>query len=101
MEWNVDRHQFATLARGACVQCAPLGANSKLVAWTCKLLARDTKAKLLIAYSDTDAGEIGTIYQACNWVCVGKGSATTQWIAPNGRIYDQKLPYDMRRREGF
>jgi hypothetical protein len=64
-------------------------------------MAKDTKAKLLIAYSDTDAGEIGTIYQACNWICVGKGSSTTQWIAPTGRVYDQKLPYDLQRRGGF
>lgn len=101
MEFAVSRDEFAILARGACVHWAPKGSNSKLVAWTCKLLPKDTKAKVLIAYSDTDAGEIGTIYQACNWVCVGKGSSTTQWIAPNGRIYDQKLPYDLRRRDGF
>ncbi len=101
MEWHLERNEFATLARGACVHWAPLGSNSKLVSWTCRLLPKDAKAKLLIAYSDTDAGEIGTIYQACNWACVGKGASTTQWLAPNGRIYDQKLPYDMRRREGF
>lgn len=100
-EWNLQRDEFATLARGACVHWAPKGTNSKLVSWTCKLLPLHTKAKLVVAYSDTDAGEIGTIYQACNWYCVGRGSSTNQWIAPNGRIYDQKLPYDLRRRDGF
>ena len=101
LEWGIERRQLAILARGACVHWAPPGSNSKLVSWTCKLLTKAIGAKLVIAYSDTDAGEIGTIYQACNWTCVGRGASTTQWIAPNGRIYDQKLPYDMRRRDGF
>lgn len=101
LEWNVARDELAVLARGACVHWSPSGTNSKLVSWTCKLLAKDTKAKLVIAYSDTDAGEIGTIYQACNWVCVGRGASTTQWIAPNGRVFDQKLPYDLRRKDSF
>jgi hypothetical protein len=101
MEWRVKRSEFAILARGANTHWSPKGANSKLVSFSCKQLAKQTGAKIVMAYSDTDAGEIGTIYQACNWVCVGRGASTTQWIAPNGRIYDQKLPYDLRRREGF
>lgn len=100
MLYKVDRSALMVLARGACVHWAPIGTNSKLVAWTCKLVARDTNAKIMIAYSDTDAGEIGTIYQACNWVYVGRGSSTRQWVAPNGRVYDQKLPSDLRERQG-
>lgn len=95
-----DYKQLAYLTRGANVHWSPKGANSKLVSWTCRLLARATLAKLIIAYSDTDAGEIGTIYQACNWVCVGKGSSTRQWVAPSGRVMDQKLPSDLRRKQG-
>ena len=88
------------LVRGANVHWSPKGANSKLVSWTCRLLTKDTGSRLIIAYSDTDAGEIGTIYQACNWVCIGKGSSTRQWIAPNGRVYDQKYPYNMAKSRG-
>lgn len=100
MEFRIRRDELAYLARGANVHWSPKGANSKLVSWACRLLPKRTNAKLAIAYSDTDAGEIGTIYQACNWVCIGKGSSTTQWIAPNGRIYDQKHPSNLRAREG-
>jgi hypothetical protein len=100
MPFAVKPSELAVLARGACVHWAPQGTNSKLVSWTCRLFAKDTPCKVVIAYADTDAGEIGTIYQACNWTCIGKGSATRQWIAPNGRIYDQKLPYDMKRAQG-
>lgn len=100
MEFSVERDQFGVLSRGANVHWSPKGANSKLVSWTCKLLAKQTPLKLLIAYSDTDAGEIGTIYQACNWTYVGRGSSTMQWVAPNGRIFDQKYPSDRRRADG-
>lgn len=100
-EFNLNGiDEMAYLIRGANVHWSPPGANSKLVSWTCKLLARDTKAKLIIAYSDTDAGEIGTIYQACNWAYIGLGASTRQWVAPNGRIYDQKYAYDLSRKQG-
>jgi hypothetical protein len=98
--FRIRRHELAVLARGACVHWAPQGTNSKLVSWTTKLFREDTACKILIAYADTDAGEIGTIYQACGWTYIGRGASTRQWIAPTGRIYDQKLPYDMKRRYG-
>ena len=101
MEFGLSNYsELAYLARGANVHWSPPGANSKLVSWTCKLLSKRNEAKLIIAYSDTDAGEIGTIYQACNWICIGKGSSTNQWIDPSGTIWDQKLPYDLKRRKG-
>ena len=91
--FGVDRHALAILARGACVHWAPVGSNSKLVSWTTRLAPKvDPRLKVMIAYADTDAGEVGTIYQACNWTYIGRGSATRQWVAPNGRVMDQKLP---------
>lgn len=100
MPFSVKSHELAVLARGACTHWSPVGANSKLVSWTCRLFAKDSACKVVMAYSDTDAGEIGTIYQACNWIYIGTGAATRQWIAPSGRVYDQKLPYDLKRRQG-
>lgn len=99
--FGIQKHELAILARGACVHWAPTGANSKLVSWTARLMAVDTPCKLMIAYADTDAGEIGTIYQACNWLYIGPGSATRQWIAPNGRVMDQKLPYNIASKYNF
>lgn len=98
---GVTPQQLRVLARGACVHWAPTGANSKLVALTCKLLARDKTAKIVIAYSDTDAGEIGTIYQACNWTYIGPGASTLQFVAPTGKVYDGKLPYNVRNAKGL
>ncbi len=100
-EFNLQsQNELAYLQRGANVHWAPTGANSKLVSWTARLVKKQTSAKIMIAYSDTDAGEIGTIYQACNWVCIGKGSSTNQFVSPDGRIYDQKLPHNMGKRYG-
>lgn len=99
-EFGIKSNEMGVLARGACVHWAPVGSNSKLVAWTARLMAKETDAKLLVAYSDTDAGEIGTIYQACNWTYIGRGKPTIQFIAPTGRVYDQKIVYDIRRKQG-
>lgn len=95
-----NQGQFAYLMRGANVHWSPTGANSRLVSWTCRLLTKQSDAKIIIAYSDTDAGEIGTIYQACNWVCVGKGHVPDQWVAPNGRIYDHKYASNLAKKRG-
>lgn len=96
-----SQKEFAYLQRGANVHWSPSGANSKLVSWTCKLLAKSSGAKIIIAYSDSDAGEIGTIYQAAGWTYIGKGSSTQQWISPQGRVYDQMLPRDIARSKGL
>lgn len=92
--------ELAYLARGANVHWAPVGTNSKLVSWSCRLIAKDSGCKIALAYADTDAGEIGTIYQACNWVHIGKGSSTRQWVSPTGRVLDQKLPHNLMVRDG-
>ena len=99
-EFNLDKQELAYLARGACVHWAPKGSNSRLIASACKLLRQESEARLVIAYADTDGGEIGTIYQACNWVYIGRGSSTQQFVSPGGVIRDQKLPWDLKRKKG-
>lgn len=96
-EWGLEPRELATLARGACVHWAPAGSNSRLIAHAVKLLQRATGVKLVLAYSDTDAGEIGTVYQAAGWAYVGRGQSTNQLVAPNGRIYDQKQVSNYRK----
>lgn len=88
----IEREELLVLARGACVHWAPPGSNSKLVSWTTRLIPKSKPhAKLLLAYADTDAGEIGTIYQACNWTYIGLSGWVPQFVAPNGRIYDGRI----------
>ena len=88
--FGVRPREFAVLARGACVHWAPNGSNSRLLAWTVRLLRREGAARVLVAYADTDAGEIGTVYQACGWAYVGAPGAAKQVVAPSGRIFDER-----------
>ena len=79
------------LERGANVHWAHPHAGSYLVARACKLASRDYGWKVFYAYSDETAGEIGTIYQACNWTYIGRGvgrgngnTSRAEYINPEG-----------------
>lgn len=98
--FEVERHELLTLARGACVHWAPPGTNSKLVAWSVKHLQRMKRGKVMIAYADSDAGEIGTIYQACGWHYIGASGWVPQMVAPNGRVYDCRIVSEAAGKSG-
>jgi hypothetical protein len=98
--FNIDARELAILARGACTHWAPQNTNSKLVSWTTKLLRKNTDLKVLAAYSDSDAGEIGTIYQAANWYYYGESAKVQQIVAPNGRVYDRKTISNRSKQNG-
>jgi len=66
-----NRTKAICLERGACVHYAHPHAGSFLVANACKMAADDYGWRIFYAYSDVEAGEIGTIYQACNWHYLG------------------------------
>jgi hypothetical protein len=87
-------------------------------------MSRLAVGRIVVAYADSDAGEIGTVYQAANWTYIGQGSRggtpeivapngrayngrrlgqvgqASQFVAPNGRVYDHKLPYSLRAQRG-
>jgi hypothetical protein len=94
---GVPDSDIAYLARGACSHWTPQGSASKLIGQTLKIVAKKGY-KVAIAYADTDAGEIGTVYQATNWLCIGRGSSTTQLIHPDtGRVYDMKTTGNIKK----
>jgi hypothetical protein len=100
-QFGLISNEIAYLARGACAHWTPTGSASKLIGHSLRM-ARKKGLKLAIAYADTDAGEIGTVYQATNWLCIGQGASTKQMIHPmTGRIYDQKISYDRARGTNF
>ena len=59
------------LARGACIHSAPKNSASYLIRKACKMASKDYGWNVFFAYSDSDAGEIGTVYQASNWLYLG------------------------------
>jgi len=91
-QFGIGTGDLLTLARGACAHWAPSHSNSKLIGWTCRMVG--ARGKLMWATCDTDAGEIGTIYQACNFVYIGASDGVTradrEIVAPSGRVYNQR-----------
>lgn len=100
IQFGIERDALCTLARGACVHWAPPGTNSRLVSVVCRLLGKQRRWKLIWATSDTDAGEVGTIYQACNWTYIGTSQRNreNEVIAPNGRILNIRVLTSYARR---
>jgi hypothetical protein len=83
------RDKAICLARGACAHWAHPHAASFLIARACKAARNDHGWTVFYAYSDPLAGEIGTIYQACNWLYLGTGTGRSEgrW---RWRFYDRR-----------
>lgn len=83
-------HKVATLCRGACVHWAHPHSASFLINAACRQMAKKGY-NIFIAYSDMAAGEIGTVYQASNWLYCGTTSPTEKFKTPSGEIKDARL----------
>lgn len=84
-QFGIDRSRLLFLARGACAHWTPPGSASKLIAWTTRLLERGSVGDVLLAYGDPEAGEIGTVYQACGWSYIGRTGGGHGWESPSMR----------------
>lgn len=82
-----DTKKFERLiSRGACVSWSPKNLASSLIMYSIKWMVRFTDYRLFVAYSDAEAKELGTIYQACNFYYIGKRSgAKNQYLTETGR----------------
>ena len=60
------------LNRGACAYWTPKNTASYMIAKSYKIL-KERGIKMIVAFCTPEAGEIGTIYQALNWVYCGQG----------------------------
>lgn len=83
-----NRKKAIALERGACVHYAPPNAASFLISRACELMT-EKGFRVFYAYADVEAGEMGTVYQACNWLYIGKGVGRNgrmreNWIRPDG-----------------
>jgi hypothetical protein len=80
------------LGRGACAFWTPPWSGSFLVSRACRLVAKQfNEPTYFVAFSDWSAGEIGTIYQACNWTYLGH-SQTKEYRGPNNERLDINTP---------
>jgi hypothetical protein len=84
------------LCRGACVHWAHKHSASHLISTACNLMAQKG-THIFVAYSDTEAGEIGTVHQACNWIYCGETAGTTMYQTSDGKVRDTKLIHSCTR----
>ena len=61
----------ALIQRGASASWTPKNLGSRLVSFACRWMVKNTEKRAFIGYSDSQAGELGTIYQACNFEYLG------------------------------
>lgn len=74
------------ISRGACISWSPKNLGSSLIMFAIKWMVNHTQYRLFVAYSDAEAKELGTIYQACNFYYLGKKSgAKKQYKTETGR----------------
>jgi len=74
------------ISRGACISWSPKNLGSSLIMFTINWMVKNTQYRLFVAYSDVEAKELGTIYQACNFYYLGKKSgAKNQYKIETGR----------------
>lgn len=60
------------ISRGACISWSPKNLASALIMHSIRWMVRNTPYRIFTAYSDVEARELGTIYQACNFIYLGQ-----------------------------
>lgn len=74
------------IARGACISWSPKNLASWLIMQSIKWMVKNTDFRYFTAYSDPEAKELGTIYQACNFIYLGqKFGSGYQYLDPQNR----------------
>lgn len=69
-----NKHLEKLISRGACISWSPKNLASALIMFSIKYMVKNTEFRFFTAYSDTEARELGTIYQACNFTYLGQSS---------------------------
>ena len=98
-KFTLYNYPAVCLGRGACVHWCPDWCGSYLIQNSLKLLYGNKEPIYVVAFSDWNAGEVGTLYQACNWTYLGH-KPTKEWEDKGGKRYDIKTP-SVRAVSGF
>lgn len=77
-------NRVMVLNRGACVHWAHPHSASFLIRRACHLMTQKG-INVFVAYSDVEAGEIGTVYQASNWLYCGTTKRANALFVWSGR----------------
>ena len=79
------RDKEKLIARGACISFGPKNLGSHVIMEAIKWMAKNTEFRFFTAYSDPDAKELGTIYQACSFQYLGQASGTKSQYFVEGK----------------
>lgn len=97
--YGLEDRFVSYFARGACPFWTPTGTASKLLSFALKL-EKKRGAKVAHAFSDTDAGEYGTVYQATNWICLGRQRGNDIELVKNNKIIGSRYLSQIASRHG-
>tara|TARA_R110000737_G_scaffold328020_1_gene342543 strand:+ start:54 stop:1010 length:957 start_codon:yes stop_codon:yes gene_type:complete len=75
------------ISRGACISWSPKNLGSWLITQAIKKMVETTHYRIFTAYSDPEAKELGTIYQACNFYYLGQNFGSKKMY------FDPKKPH--------
>ncbi len=67
----------------------PKNTESRLISESIKLLPK--KVRLILSYADPSEGHLGKIYQATNWLYIGKTAGGSKMIDKEGKILHSRL----------
>lgn len=89
--YQFDKKLEALVQRGACASWTPKNLGSRLVMFACRWMVDNSSKRIFTAYSDPEAGEIGTIYQACNFDYLGNTYGSSyHFKLPTGKLVSQR-----------
>ena len=90
------------ISRGASISWAPKNMGSWLIMKSIKWMVQNTSYRSFTAYSDPEAKELGTIYQACNFIYLGQTSGTSkQYFDPNNEKAGWFSDRDFRKKSKY
>ena len=82
-----NRHMEKLISRGACISWSPKNLGSALIMFSIRWMVKNTHYRVFTTYSDVEAKELGTIYQACNFYYIGQNSGSSK------TFYDKNRPH--------
>lgn len=101
-------HKVISLVRGCCLPWTDPprkssdgrvhggSAASFLISEACRQMTK-RGCHVFVSYSDVDAGEIGTVYQASNWLYCSMTGASQKFKTPDGKIRDARQVHNLTR----
>lgn len=95
-----NKHLGIVLVRGACAPWAHQHTASYFLGKVFPLV-REKGYRFIIAYSDPEAGEIGTVYQATNWYFYGLTCPRQHMVRPDGKRVDPRLIYKYAKKNNI